>query len=107
MPAVGGEPRELFGVQAPEGIFELAWTPDGRHILFGAGTTGQERRFALWRISVEGGEPQELGLSMEGLALYGLSVHPDGKLIAFTAGVPLREEVWVLKDFLPAVRNTK
>lgn len=107
MPAVGGEPRDLFGVQAPEGIFELAWTPDGRHILFGTGTTGQERRFALWRISAEGGEPQELGLSMEGLSLYGLSVHPDGRRIAFTAGVPARDEVWVLQNFLPAAEATK
>lgn len=107
MPAGGGEPRELFGLQAPEGIWQLTWTPDGRHILFGKGTAGQEQRFALWRISAEGGEPQELGLSMEGLVLYGLSVHPDGKRIAFTAGGPFREEVWVLENFLPAPKRAK
>jgi Tol biopolymer transport system component len=107
MPTGGGEPHELFGVQAPEVIFELGWTPDGRHILFGTGTTGQEQRFALWRISTDGGEPQELGLSMEGLRLYGLSVHPDGRRIAFTAGTPVREEVWVLENFLPALKAAK
>ncbi len=87
-------------------IFELGWTPDGRHILFGTGTTGQEQRFALWRISTDGGEPQELGLSMEGLRLYGLSVHPDGRRIAFTAG-RFREEVWVLENFLPEVKAVR
>ena len=49
---------------------------------------------------------RNLGLVMEGLEPYGLSVHPDGKRIAFTAGTD-REEVWVLKDFLPALKNTK
>jgi hypothetical protein len=64
----------------------------------------ERRRFELWQIPAEGGEPQNLGLVMEGLEPYGLSVHPDGERIAFTAGTE-REEVWVLKDFLP-VRKT-
>ncbi len=51
-------------------------------------------------------EPQKLGLTMEARVPYGLSVHPDGKRIAFTAGTE-REEVWVLKNFLPAVKKGK
>lgn len=103
LPAAGGEPRELLRVQDPEAISAPAWTPDSRHIMYARTVYGEKRTFELWRISAEGGEPQNLGLAMEGLEPFGLSVHPDGKRVAFTAGTS-REEVWVLKDFLP-VRN--
>jgi Tol biopolymer transport system component len=101
MPAAGGEPRELLRRQPPEGIGDLGWMPDSRRIVYATRTSGEERKFELWRISAEGGEPQSLGLTMEGLSLYGLSVHPDGRHIAFTAGRPHRNEVWVLENFLP------
>lgn len=102
----GGEPRELLRAQAPEGISVPAWTPDSRHIIYARSVVGEKRKFELWRISAEGGEPQKLGLVMEGLEPFGLSVHPDGKRIAFTAGTE-REEVWVLKDFLPPLGADK
>ncbi len=96
----GGRPQELLRVQASETIFDLAWAPDNRQLLFGMGSTGKDQHLNLWRISTEGEKAQELGLAMQGLRLYGLSVSPDGKRIAFTAGTPLRGELWVLKDFL-------
>ena len=107
LPTTGGRPRELLRVQAPETIFDLAWAPDNRQLLFGTGSTGKDQHFKLLRISTEGGKAQELGLAMQGLQLYGLSVHPDGKRIAFTAGTPLRGELWVLKVFLPALKTAK
>jgi Tol biopolymer transport system component len=106
-PAAGGEPRELLRRQPPEGIGDLGWMPDSRRIVYATRTSGEERKFELWRISAEGGEPQSLGLTMEGLSLYGLSVHPDGRRIAFTAGRPHRNEVWVLENFLPALKAAK
>lgn len=106
LPTAGGEPRELLRAQEPEMISVPAWTPDSRHIMYARSVSGEKRTFELWRISAEGGEPQKLGLVMEGLEPYGLSVHPDGKRIAFTAGTE-REEVWVLKNFLPAPRPAK
>ena len=100
LPTAGGEPRELLRSQEPEGISLPAWTPDSRHIMYARTVYGEKPTFELWRISADGGRPQKLGLVMEGLEPYGLSVHPDGKRIAFTAGTE-REEVWVLKGFLP------
>jgi Tol biopolymer transport system component len=105
LPAAGGKPRELLRAQEPETISLPAWAPDSRHIMYARRVSGEKRKFELWRISAEGGEPQNLGLMMEARVPYGLSVHPDGKRIAFTAGAERRDEVWVLKNFLP-VRKT-
>ncbi len=112
MPASGGEPREVLKLPAPElagygqPLFALAWTPDSRYLIYAPSTAGQ-RKFEFWQISAEGGEPRNLGLTVEGLLPFGLSVHPDGRRIAFTAGTPPRDEVWVLKDFLPPVKPNR
>lgn len=100
LPAAGGEPRVIVRAQEPAVISAPAWTPDSRHIMYARTIYGEKPKFELWRISAEGGEPQNIGVVMEGLEPFGLSVHPDGKRVAFTAGTK-REEVWVLKDFLP------
>ena len=100
MPAQGGEARELFRVEdKSELILGVAWTPDGRQLLFAKSTWPFEEPAGLWRVSVEGGEPLKLGLALEGLRE--LRVHPDGRRIAFTAGEPYKAEVWVLENFLP------
>ena len=89
-------------------ISQLAWTPDGGQLLFAQRIVSQkQQKFELWRISAEGGQPQKLGLAMEGRILYGLSVHPDGRRIALTAGPLYRAELWVLRDFLPAIKSAK
>lgn len=105
IPVSGALPRELLRVQAPETIFELAWTPENRHLVYGTGTTGKGLQFKLWRVSADGSQAQELGLARQGVRLYGLSVHPDGERIAFTAGTPLRGELWVLENFLPVPKT--
>ena len=111
MPATGGEPRELLKVQKPKEISALAWTADSDYIIYAISTAGDkpwtEKKFELWRIAADGGQPHDLGLAMDGLRSHSLSVHPDGTRIAFTAGTPRRPEVWVLKDFLPALKTAK
>ncbi|MFQ5817941.1 MAG: hypothetical protein ACE5H2_08310, partial [Terriglobia bacterium] len=114
MPAAGGEPRELVELPAPRRdtfgtpFVGLAWTPDSRHIIYAPSTAGQKQEFEIWRISLEGGQPQRLGLAMEGLWPFGLSVHPDGRQIAFTAGPPLLgDPIWVLENFLPALKTAQ
>ena len=103
MPAAGGEPRELFRLEDPEESFHgdysgLAWTPDGRYILFGRTKSGEPQE--LWRIPTEGGKPQKL-LAMHKLSQ--INIHPDGRRIAFTGFTdgPLGTEVWVMENFLP------
>src|SRR5215510_6707190 len=46
MPAAGGEPRRLTNDQ--RGILGLAWTADGREVVFASNRSG---RFQLWRVA--------------------------------------------------------
>ena len=57
MPVAGGETqRRTYNEQPASG---LAWTPDGREIVFSAGTGDTSAR-SLWRISSFGGMPELL-----------------------------------------------
>ncbi|MEX0674973.1 MAG: S9 family peptidase [Gaiellaceae bacterium] len=59
----------------------LAFTPNGRQLLFSSDLSGQ---FNLWRVKVTGGWPEQL-TSFENQAVRQVSVSPDGKTILFTA----------------------
>jgi Tol biopolymer transport system component/beta-lactamase regulating signal transducer with metallopeptidase domain len=103
MPAAGGEPRELCQMKQPGwiGLNTLAWSGDGRHILFG---WRPKEITELWRVPAPGGEPQRLKVAMENMRH--VRVHPNGRQIAFTAGRPTAE-VWVMENFLPASQTAR
>ena len=102
MPVAGGEPREFHRLQdteefVPDAVGSgLAWTADGRYVLFGVYRPDQPEPMELWRVPAEGGEPQKL-LEMDGVK--DISVHPDGRRIAFTGG-SVQMEVWAMENFL-------
>lgn len=100
MPPTGGAMAELLQVQGPEPIRSLAWTPDGRQLLFVRRTSAPpgQRRAEVWCTSSEGGRSQGLGLSMR--EIDRLAVHPDGRRIAFSAS-DSKSEVWTMENFLP------
>lgn len=95
----GGEPRELLRVAEPEtlGGF-VAWSPDGKSLLFRKFVAGATRR-DIWRISAEGGTPHEVGLN-EGIG-RSPSIHPDGHQVAYTTIGQSKHEIWALENFLP------
>lgn len=108
MPTAGGEPRELLKVREPEYLGSglggrLAWTPEGRAILFVKGSP-QKRTDELWQIPAEGGEPQELGLALRQLG--DVRFDSGGRRIAFTAGY-YKAEVWAMENFLPVLKAAK
>ncbi len=106
IPITGGAPRELLRVNVEEledrisRSAGLAWTSDGREVLFGINERidSQVQAHGLWRIALAGGEPQKLGVVME--SLRGIRVHPNGRQIAFSARQKT-EAVWVMENFLP------
>jgi Tol biopolymer transport system component len=108
MPAVGGEPRELLRLPQGEGALTgFEWAGDGKHLLFTkveGGGPNPSLTPELWRISVEGGALQKVGLATQNGGR--LAIHPDGRQIAFTAG-EVKEEVWVMENFLPALQAGK
>ena len=79
----------------------LAWTADGRRLLFGTG--GNVKR-EVWTVPAGGGEPRKLDLDVD--KMNGVTMHPDGKRIAFTGG-GYTNEVWVMENFLPELRASK
>jgi Tol biopolymer transport system component len=109
MPTSGGEPRELLRIQSPENLvysffgMGQAWTPDGRYLLAMRSTKG--RISELLRVPAAGGEAQKTGLVMERISH--LSVHPDGRRIAFDSGIRGNHEIWVMEDFLPALKSAR
>jgi Tol biopolymer transport system component len=93
----GGEPRELTEVKE---VMSIAWTRDGKYILYSKLREKTKDVFDVWRIPAEGGAPQKLDLAMQ--YLMHLRVHPDGRRIAFTGNDrPAKSEVWVMENFLP------
>jgi Tol biopolymer transport system component len=99
VPTDGGQPRELLRVSDPEylGAF-VAWSPDGKFLLFRKFPKGATRR-EPWRISVDGGAAREIDLN--GVFGRDPSIHPDGHQIAFVSGEATLE-IWTLENFLPA-----
>ena len=108
LPVEGGEPREVTKI-AGGNCWTMAWTHDGREILFSKSlvtpeTQGQAEEPELWKISVEGGEPQKLWKRAGGFGE--LSVHPDGQRIAFVSRKS-NNEIWVMENFLPKGKDNK
>ena len=93
----GGDPRVLIQVKD---IRTIAWTRDGRYLLYGRNRDDSEDMVELWRIPANGGESQKLDLAMSNL--MHMRVHPDGRGIAFTGSQqPEKIEIWVMENFLP------
>ena len=98
-----GQPVREIGLnnkQFPSNTATIAWTPDGRYLVFGA--TAEGHKIELWRVPVSGGPFQKVGISAD--TLRDLRVSPGGERVAFTAG-EFKSEVWVLEHFLTSESN--
>ncbi len=99
-----GELRELYSVELPLHLElreeDLAWSPDGEHVLVMAGPWGGQEEHAILSVPVDGGEPVRLMEAMVGQRY--LALHPDGRRLAF-AGGDVRVELWVLDGVSEAV----
>ena len=111
IPVEGGEPRELLRVSQPQGILGffsgLPWTPDGRAVLVRRRMVADTSE--LWLVPIDGAPPRKLDIDVNRWATGNrgvISLHPDGRQIAFLAG-QVNSEVWVLENFLPALKASR
>jgi Tol biopolymer transport system component len=107
-PMDGGEPRELVRFADPfdsASNVGLAFTADGRHVLYSTGSAfGRDRTaFQLWRVGVVDGQAEPLDLAMD--HLRAMSVTPDGRGLLFAAGDLVYHEVWVMDNVLRQVQR--
>ena len=75
LPVPGGSPRRVGDIVA----HTATWTPDGRHIIYGNGST-------LYVCNVDGTESRKL-VTVAGVP-FGLRVSPDGSLLRFSVEDP-------------------
>ncbi|HSK71307.1 MAG TPA: winged helix-turn-helix domain-containing protein [Pyrinomonadaceae bacterium] len=95
--------RQLtFGINAQDGFYGLAWTPDER-IVFDSKRSGSQK---LWAISADGGNPQQLTADAND-ANYSPKVTPDGRYIVFVSQRDGNPNIWRMDiDGHNAVRLT-
>lgn len=105
IPTAGGGVQQVYRAAKPEEPRSprwLAWSSDGRYLLF-ADKDAQANRYSLWRVPVAGGEPDRLELPLgDPPGLSYLRFHPRNTRIAFTS-TAWRGEVWVAEK-LPGTK---
>ncbi len=82
VPATGGVPKRLTYHPAPD--IAVAWTADGKHILFRSSRNSYSRFQRLFTIAVEGGFETEVPLPMAYEGVYS----PDGTKLAYLPLAP-------------------
>lgn len=82
----GGEPRRLRA-DAPQ-IRSLAWTADGREIIFSSNRGGG---FSLWRVMVSGGTPERVAAT--GQNAYSPAISRQGNRLAYNVTF-LDSNIW-------------
>ncbi len=86
-------------IQSPSwAIGALAWTPDGRRLVYCSGSGPKST--TLWSIPADlSAAPTQLGPELEGRAGH-LAFAPDGKKLAYVRVLRAPAEVWVMDRFL-------
>jgi hypothetical protein len=98
VPSRGGMVRELASLSGPGTVSNVAWTPDGRYVLFlqRRGDAGA----ALWRVSRAGGDAERVWETDQKLIWFGLL--PDGSQAVY-ATPEIDFEVWVMENLVAAL----
>jgi hypothetical protein len=96
-PVAGGKARRL--TSDGKVIAGLAWTADGRSIVYSANRGGG--LFTLWTIPISGGQPEPLaGIGQDA---YFPAVSPLGKLLAYNLQIQ-NSNIWRARDHASQVR---
>jgi hypothetical protein len=87
----------------------ISWTPDGRGVLVRKMLIEGGAQSELWLVPIDGAPPRKLDFDANQGPPYAqgeITLHPDGRQLAYDSG-KWTGEVWVLENFLPALKATK
>ena len=103
-PSDGGPVTTLYTAKDRESLAMngVAWSPDGREVLFVKEVNVKERNetHELWAVPSTGGAARKTDLTFNG-DVWLINMHPDGKQIAYTLKRS-KTEMWMMENFLPA-----
>ncbi len=104
VPAEGGEHKVLLDMGSLDHNWysDLAWSPDGDELAY----TSAGRLMVLSLKSSHTREVQT-GVLENGARNFYIDWSPDGKKLAFSAGFGGDEELWLMENFLPLIRDKK
>lgn len=97
-----GSSVELYRTTAHIDVSAVAWSPDGRYLLFGTQNWRGDTLEQLWSIPAGGGTPVRYDTNV-GL-ITSIAVNPDGRRIALGARRNDPDGMWVLRGFLPPAK---
>lgn len=94
-----GETREVLRLKPPQThIFNwnsVAWTPDGRGIVFYGRVAGDE---GMWLVPIDGAAPHKINVDVKPIIMW--RFNPVTGQVAFTGGTSGRLETWRMDHFL-------
>lgn len=93
----GSETKELVRMAPRENVISLAWTPDGKRLVYTKKRPGKENE--VWVAAVDSGQSVQLQSSLP--RLRDVAVHPDGRQLAFLAGSSGGQDLWVMEGLMP------
>jgi Tol biopolymer transport system component/DNA-binding winged helix-turn-helix (wHTH) protein len=88
----GGEPRQMTSYGGTGTIYGLAWTPDGRELVYSS--VNESNVGSFWRMPAQGGEPRLLPTLSLGRACGRPSISRQGGKLAFELTPVLDSNVW-------------
>ena len=99
IPSAGGQTRELVRWdETPGVIWGVAWTPDGKGILFVLRRDiNDDTTMELWYVLTDASPPRKIMEADLG-GWSGLRVHPDGRHIVFDAAARRDFELWAMEN---------
>lgn len=84
----------------------MDWRPDSKGLVFIASRNSPSESMEAWSILLDGAAPVKLDIEATKMAGNYVSVSPDGSALAFLAGDPLKFEMRLLENYLPASTET-
>ncbi len=99
-----GEQKEVIRLEPREYLNSLAWTPDGKRLVYTRQTPGKEKKgptqTAIWSTVIDSGVSVRLRFSQEDLG--DIALHPDGRQLAIQAGaIGDTVDVWFMEGLIP------